>query len=167
MAYDDPPGGTLKRKRRRREDKPAISARLYLDSNLKGEFGVLSEDLLHDLYPGYGNAEDTKVYAALTPWTPNPSPSESNWTILSFRKTLKDEKQLPPSTIRFPATASGTHSFVQVVLAVSPNRTIRQNAAIEVRISDVFPLPLESIFVSLDVEALQKLEDVQKRYGGG
>ena len=167
MAYGNPQPGTLKRKRRRRADKPAISARLYLDSNLRGEVGVLSEDLVHDLYPQHGNLEETKIHVAVTPWTPNPSPSESSWTILPFRKALKDERPLPASTIRFPASALGTQSFVNVVQTLFPNRTIRQNAAIEVRVDDVVPLPLETVFVSVDVEALQKLEDVQKKYGGG
>ena len=167
MAYDTPQPGTLKRKRRRREDKPAISARLYLDSNLKGEIGVLSEDLVHDLYPGYGDLEETKLHAALAPWRPNPSLSESNWTVLPFRKVSKDERQLPPSTVRFPSTALGTQSFVSIVQSQFPNRTIRQNAAIEVRVSDVIPLPLDTVFVSVDTTAIQKLDDVQKRYGGG
>lgn len=46
--------------------------------------------------------------------------------------------------------------------AVSPNKTLRQNAAIEIRVSDVVPLPLETVFVSVDKIALQKLEDAQK-----
>lgn len=40
-----------KRRRRRRLDRPAISARLLLDDRLKGEEGVLSEDLFNDLFP--------------------------------------------------------------------------------------------------------------------
>ena len=157
MAYDNPQPGSLKRKRRRREDKPAISARLYLDSNLKGEAGVLSEDLLQDLYPGNGDLQDQNLYAALTPWTPNPSPCESSWALLPFRKASTNERQLPASTIRFPASALGTQSFVQVAQSLFPNRTIRQNAAIEVRVSDVVPLPLDTVFVSVDAEAIQKV----------
>lgn len=41
-----------KRRRRRRLDRPAISARLLLDERIKGEEGVLSEDLFSDLFPG-------------------------------------------------------------------------------------------------------------------
>lgn len=41
-----------KRRRRRRPDRPAISARLLLDERLKGEMGVLSEDLFNELFPG-------------------------------------------------------------------------------------------------------------------
>ncbi len=167
MAYENPPGGSLKRKRRRRADKPAISARLYLDNNLKGEAGVLSEDLLRDLHPGRDGSEATEVHVALAPWTPNPSPSASDWTILPFRRTNKDERPLPASTIRFPATALGAQSFVNVVQALFPNRTIRQNVAVEVRVSDVIPLTLDSVFVAVDTEALQKLESIQKKYAGG
>ena len=167
MAYDNPRAGTLKRKRRRREDKPAISAKLFLDISLKGEVGVLSEDLFNDLYPRHEAQDGTKLYAAVTPWSPNTSITESSWSILPFRPRLKDEKQLPPSTIRFPASASGTQSFVNIVQALSPNRTLRHNAAVEVRVSDVIPLVLETIYVSVDTDALTKLEDMQKRYGGG
>lgn len=42
-----------KRRRRRRLDRPAISARLLLDESMKGEVGVLSEDLFADLFPGF------------------------------------------------------------------------------------------------------------------
>lgn len=167
MAYDEPIAGTRKRKRRRREDKPAISARLYLDSNLKGEVGVLSEDLVNDLFPGSRNTDAATLYAALTLWTPDPSPSDSAWTVLPFRKALKDERRLPPSTIRFPALALGAQSFVNLVQTTSPNRTIRQNTAIEVRIDDVLPLPLDTVYVAVDTAAIQKLEDVQRKYGGG
>ncbi|KAK5174430.1 peroxisomal assembly protein [Saxophila tyrrhenica] len=167
MAYENPQAGSLKRKRRRRADKPAISARLYLDSNLKGEVGVLSEDLLQDLYPSREGATGGEVYAALAPWTPDPTPSGSEWTVLPFRRTTKDERPLPASTIRFPASALGTQSFVNVVQTLFPNRTIRQNVAVEVRISDVVPLTLDSVFVAVDTDALQKLENVQRKYAGG
>ena len=167
MAYDNPTMGSLKRKRRRREDKPAISARLYLDSSLKGEVGVLSEDLVNDLYPKHNAQDGAIIYGAVTPWTPTPSVSENTWTVLPFRRLQKDEKQLPPSTLRFPASASGTQSFVNLVHAISPNRTLRQNAAVEVRVSDVVPLALDTVYLSVDSEAIHKLEEMQRRYGGG
>ena len=40
-----------KRRRRRRLDRPAISARLLLDDRMKGEVGILSDDLYGDLFP--------------------------------------------------------------------------------------------------------------------
>lgn len=44
------PVNPRKRRRRRRLDRPAMSARLLLDERLKGEVGVLSEDLFGDLF---------------------------------------------------------------------------------------------------------------------
>ena len=37
--------------RRRRQDKPAISARLILDDHIKSDVGIVSEDLFADLFP--------------------------------------------------------------------------------------------------------------------
>lgn len=37
--------------RRRRQDKPAIAARLVLDDHLRGDVGILSNDLFSDLFP--------------------------------------------------------------------------------------------------------------------
>jgi hypothetical protein len=51
----DAPNGVphpRKRRRRRRLDRPAVSARLLLDDGVKGEVGLLSEDLFTDLFPG-------------------------------------------------------------------------------------------------------------------
>lgn len=51
MAVDAVFNQRRRRRRRRRQDKPAISARLLPDERLKGEVGLLSEDLFHDLFP--------------------------------------------------------------------------------------------------------------------
>ena len=42
-----------KRRRRRREDKPPVPARLVLDEHVKGDVGILSEDLFADLFPQF------------------------------------------------------------------------------------------------------------------
>jgi peroxin-6 len=173
MVYDYPTSNTLKRKRRR-EDKPALSARLYLDSSVKGELGVVSEDLLQQLYPkgppppATSSNKQEHISVAITPWTPNASASDALWAVIPIATSRRwNDKPLPNNTIRFPAGALSTQSIVNLVQAVSPNKTLRQNAAIEIRVSDVVPLPLETVFVSLDTSALQKLEDAQKRFAGG
>lgn len=173
MVYDYPTSGTLKRKRRR-EDKPALSARLYLDSSVKGELGVVSEDLLQQLYPkgpppaGASPNKQEHISVAITPWTPNASASEALWVVIPIATSRRwNDKPLPNNTIRFPAGALSTQSIVNLVQTVSPNKTLRQNAAVEIRVSDVVPLPLETVFVSVDTVSLQKLEDAQRRFAGG
>jgi peroxin-6 len=42
---------TQRKRKRRRQDKSAISARLVLDDHVKGDIGILSEDLFADLFP--------------------------------------------------------------------------------------------------------------------
>ncbi|KAM0714866.1 hypothetical protein Q7P37_009330 [Cladosporium fusiforme] len=173
MVYDYPTSGTLKRKRRR-EDKPALSARLYLDSSVKGELGVVSEDLLQQLYPKGppptppNSKRQEHISVAITVWTPNASPSDAPWAVIPIATSRRwNDKPLPNNTIRFPAGALTTQSIVNLVQTVSPNRTLRQNTALEVRVSDVVPLPLETVFVSIDTIAMQKLEDAQKKFSGG
>jgi hypothetical protein len=48
-----------------------------------------------------------------------------------------------------------------------PNRTQRRDAPIEVRIHDVVPVPLKTVYVDLDTEALRKLDEVHAEFGGG
>jgi peroxin-6 len=40
-----------RKRKRRRQDKSAITARLVLDDHVKGDVGILSEDLFADLFP--------------------------------------------------------------------------------------------------------------------
>lgn len=51
-----------KRKRRRRQDKPAIAARLVLDDHVKGDIGILSEDLVADLFPHLQHSQSNAVH---------------------------------------------------------------------------------------------------------
>ena len=49
-----------KRRRRRRLNKPPISAHLLLDERMKEDVGVLSEDLFADLFPGLNSECDVE-----------------------------------------------------------------------------------------------------------
>ncbi len=42
-----------RRRRRRRQDKPPVSARLVLDDQIRGDEGLISDDLFRELFP-YG-----------------------------------------------------------------------------------------------------------------
>jgi peroxin-6 len=59
-------------------------------------------------------------------------------------------------------------SFLQALQVVSPGKAFpRKDTPIEIKILDVVPLGLDTIFVSLDTEALKKLDEVQAKFGGG
>jgi peroxin-6 len=51
---------------------------------------------------------------------------------------------------------------------VSPGKAFpRKDTPIEIRVLDIVPLGLETIFVSLETEELKKLDEVHARFGGG
>ncbi|KAH3989728.1 hypothetical protein HBH52_014900 [Parastagonospora nodorum] len=178
----DAPNGVphpRKRRRRRRLDRPAISARLLLDDRMKGEVGVLSEDLFTDLFPGFrasgingdSSESDGIQHVAITPWLPSSVVASHSvpWTILPVRIAEKDESSTvrPHSSLRIPASSLALQSFSQVLHALAPNRTQRRDAPIEVRIHDVVPIGLDTVYVNLDTEALRKLDEVHAKFGGG
>ncbi|EKG11917.1 ATPase AAA+ type core [Macrophomina phaseolina MS6] len=179
MAVDAVFNQRRRRRRRRRQDKPAISARLLPDERLKGEVGLLSEDLFHDLFPAAAHASESsdaasaRVYhVAITPWVPSSvsSPESCSWTLLPVRPQDKSDQQtspLPHSSLQFPAKSLSLQSFVHALHSAAPNRPPRRDAPIEIRILDAVPLGLDTIFVSIDADALRKLEDVKAKFGGG
>ncbi|KAF1840041.1 AAA-domain-containing protein [Cucurbitaria berberidis CBS 394.84] len=169
-----------KRRRRRRLDRPAISARLLLDDRINGEVGVLSEDLFNDLFPGYkktagvnGDAQesDRVHHVAITPWLPSSivASQTAQWTILPVRVAEKTESSSvrPHSSLQIPASSLALQSFSQVLRNVAPNKTQRRDTPIEVRIYDVVPVGLDTVYVNLDTEALRKLDEVHAKFGGG
>ncbi|KAF2132615.1 AAA-domain-containing protein [Dothidotthia symphoricarpi CBS 119687] len=167
-----------KRRRRRRLDRPAISARLLRDDRLKGEVGILSEDLFNDLFPGSrsavnGDAQDPNRvhHVAITPWQPSSLVASQDvaWTILPVRIADKTGSATarPHSSLHVPTSSLAFQSFSQLLHSVAPHKTQRRDAPIEVRIYDVVPLGLETVYVTLDTEALRKLDDVHAKFGGG
>ena len=46
-----------RKRKRRRQDKSPITARLVLDDHVKGDVGILSEDLFADLFPAQAHGE--------------------------------------------------------------------------------------------------------------
>jgi peroxin-6 len=65
MAEYIPIPNSRKRKRRRRQDKPAINARLVLDDHVKGDVGILSEDLFRELFPTNAQGIDRLLWGPL------------------------------------------------------------------------------------------------------
>lgn len=58
MAMAEPmPISHHRKRKRRRQDKPSISARLVLDDHVKGDVGIFSEDLFADLFPAIAQGE--------------------------------------------------------------------------------------------------------------
>ncbi|KAJ4345356.1 peroxisomal assembly protein [Didymosphaeria variabile] len=159
-----------KRRRRRRLDRPAISARLLLDDRMKGEAGILSADLFDDLFP-WAQDIDGDHYVAITPWLPSSVTASQTipWTILPVRRPSSETTTTsrPHSSLQVPSSSLALQSFSQALHSISPNKTQRRDTPIEIRIHDVVPVGLDTVYVNLDTEALRKLDDVHAKFGGG
>lgn len=178
-----------KRKRRRRLNKPPISGHLHLSDRLKDEVGILSEDLFTDLFPEQsGTLHQTRIvaailtdaeaaagkvsYVAITPWMPLATlqADSTPWTILPVKCAPKTDaaEGRPQSSLQFSTNALALQSFAHALRTLSPNRALqKRDAPIEIRISEVVPLGLDTVYVKLDTEALGKLEEVHTKFGGG
>lgn len=117
-------------------------------------------------------SRSTVRYVAITPWTPASLVSTTSlpWTVLPVKAGSKGEgaTQRPHSSLVFPSTSPALQTFFQALQALSPGRSLpRKDAPIEIRVLDVVPLGLDTVFVSVDTEALKKLDEVQAKFGGG
>lgn len=82
-------------------------------------------------------------------------------------KKVENSAARPHSSLQIPASSLAVQSFSQVLHSLAPNRTQRRDAPIEVRILDVVPVALDTVYVNLDTEALRKLDEVHAKFGGG
>ncbi|KAJ9293092.1 hypothetical protein DTO271G3_8036 [Paecilomyces variotii] len=165
--------------RRRLRDRAPISAHLVLDQHFRGDVGVLSDDLVTDLFPGLDLAEagvdpqkqQQILHVAISPYTPNYSAIEDiPWTIIPVRIQSTERSQTAPvshSTVLFPASASSLQSFAHALEVLDPTRHFVHTRPIEIRILDVVPLHLDTVYVTVERNMLRTLDDVQSKFGGG
>ena len=159
-----------RKRRRRRPWREPLAARLTLDDDTKGDVGAISRGLFADLFqPRRDKSNDSGVdvvyYVAVTPWQP-PAPSlaeKCSWTVLPVR--LLAEKSTSPSVVRFPASSLALQGFAATVQA--SRNTIKPKAGFEILVLEVEPLVLDTVFVRVNADALQRHDEVQKRFGGG
>ena len=167
-----------KRKRRRRADRPPVSAWLTPSEQIKGNVAIISSDLYTELFRLESLQEpilgpQPLRYIAITPWTPlsRDIVEDSSWTILPVRAqdTSKEGREgLGQSSIQFPATSLALQTFAVTQRAISAGkRNARGKLGVEVRMLEVEPLELDAIYVTIDGDALNKHDEVQKKFGGG
>ncbi|KAL1961798.1 hypothetical protein VTN77DRAFT_1048 [Rasamsonia byssochlamydoides] len=181
LAPDQPKRRRRKgiRGRGRLRSKPPISARLVLDSHLRGDVAVLSDDLVADLFPGINvpeaglNSSNQEVlYAAISPYTPNYHVIDDvPWTIIPVQIQPTERSQVAPishSTVLFPASANYLQSFFHALEKLDSTRhAIQPQRPIEIRILDVAPLHLDTVYVTVERNLLRNHDDVQNKFGGG
>ncbi|KAL2165260.1 hypothetical protein VTH06DRAFT_557 [Thermothelomyces fergusii] len=166
MAASDATGTVRRRRaRRRRHDKAAVSARLVLDDHIKTDVGILSGDLFAELFPhlrdGRGEGEQSSslpapLHVAIAPWTAPHSPESTNWAIVPVTPSAA----LAPSTIQFSPSSLALQSFALNLKQVAPSQlNTRSRSGIEILVLDVAAIELDTVFVNLDGESAQRLEN--------
>ncbi|KAI1341609.1 peroxisomal biogenesis factor 6 [Xylariaceae sp. FL0016] len=152
-----------KRRRRRRQDKPPISARLVLDDHVRGDIGILSDDLFTDLFPhlqaDVDEAESTNLpyvhHVAIAPWSPRPIPEQTNWTIVPVAKSTA----LAHSTLQFSPSSLALQNFATILQQIAPSKLSgHSRGGIEIHVLDVAVLELDTVFVNLESDLVKRLE---------
>lgn len=92
------------------------------------------------------------------------------WTILAIKKQSASdpEKQSQQSALRFPASSRVLPRLVQHFQRTSTNLArLALQSSIEIHILDVVPIGLDTVVVSVDEEALTKLEAANQKFRKG
>lgn len=154
-----------RKRKRRRQDRSAISARLVLDDHVKGDVGILSEDLFADLFPSLAQAQENGNgisalpefhHVAIAPWSPSAATEDSTWTVVPVRPS----SALANSTVQFSPSSLALQGFAEILQKIAPSKiSSHSRSGIEIRVLDVVPLPLESVFVTIEGELARRLEN--------
>lgn len=163
-----------KRKRRRRADLPPISVWLTPSEHIKGNVGKIPRHLYTDLFRHEPAEGLTSLrYITITPWTPF-SPDllqDASWTILPVQvqgPSAEGSDALDSSSIQFPATSLALQTFAEALQATARGKpNAKRKSGVEVWMLDVEPLKLDTVYVSVDGDALNKHDEVQRKFGGG
>ncbi|KAJ5161228.1 hypothetical protein N7492_006620 [Penicillium capsulatum] len=175
QSSQQPRQGRKRATKRRLRNKPPVAARLSLDPQLRGNVGVVSEDLANGLFAqqtiqGAANG-DGILHVAITPQTPRHCSIEDQaWTILPVRIHAGGRSQaaIPHSTVLFPDSADSLQSLLQALGKLDTSRnSLQTNRAVDIRILDVAPLHLDSVFVTVERRLLQNHDAIQSIFAGG
>lgn len=179
MEYQTAAIDHRKRRRRRRADRPPKSGWLSLSEQFKGNIGRISQALFAELF--YQNPlPDSPVdgasglrYVAITPWLPltRTLVEDASWTVLPVQAEKPSEEETTGTglaSIRFPASSLALQTFAEA-LQNNPiaKRNTKGRPGVEIQMLEVEPLSLDTIYVTVDGDALDKHEEVQRKFGGG
>ena len=150
-----------------------------LSEQFKGNIGRISRTLFSELFchsplpnPPDDGASDVR-YVAITPWSPVTSNlvEDVSWTLLPVqadKESEGEESGAASSSIRFPASSLALQTFAEALQgSATAKSNTRGRLGTEVRMLEVEPLSLETIFVTVDGDALDKHDEVQRKFGGG
>ncbi|KAL2444534.1 Peroxisomal ATPase PEX6 [Exophiala dermatitidis] len=163
------------KKRRRREPAlRSLSARLVFDDSIKGTAALVSESLWVKVAGKEGGASlnSSLPFVALTPWSPlHTDVQESIWTILPVQplKTgVSSDLSLDANVVRLSPNSSACQSILKTYAAVDRDRHPGHvPKSIDIRAIPTKPLALETVYVSVEKGLLDRVDNIQNKFGGG
>ncbi|KAI1007473.1 Peroxisomal biogenesis factor 6 [Podosphaera aphanis] len=143
---------------RRRGEKPALKARLVFSDNLTGEAAVLSADLFTQLFPTAVAQENTNarqtsdfrdLHVALASCETSPQAEDATWSIVPIKHP--SENTLPNSTIQISSTPTNLQFFTENTTKLLPTKwQSPKRSGSHIWVLDVVPMPLKTVFLSID-----------------
>lgn len=102
-------------------------------------------------------------HVAICPWSPSTAVEDSTWTVVPVRPSTA----LAHSTVQFSPSSIALQGFAEALGKVAPSKiSSHSRSGIEIRVLDVVPLPLESVFVTIERELAQRLENGEGVFHG-
>ncbi|ESZ90318.1 hypothetical protein SBOR_9298 [Sclerotinia borealis F-4128] len=153
-----------KKRKKRGQDKAPISARLILDEHLKGHVGFISKDLAKDLFLAQSGVPAEAVqHIAISPWGPTKAVENSTWTVVPVRSS----DTLAHSTVQFSPDSPALQAFAEALQRVAPSKvSSNSRSGIEICVLDIVPLPLETVYVTVEGESAKRLENGEGTFHG-
>jgi peroxin-6 len=95
-------------------------------------------------------------HVAVSPKGPAGSVDDTNWTIVPVRPS----SALANCTIQFSPSSLALQAFAEELQRIAPSKLMSHSrSGIDVCVLDVLPLPLETVFVTLENDLAKRLED--------
>ncbi|KAK5957390.1 peroxisomal assembly protein [Knufia fluminis] len=158
-----------RKKRRRREIPPCpVNARLVFDDHLKADGAALSRGLAAAL--GLDHDTDKSHFIAVAPKSPlHVTLQDSLWTFSAVHAPSNSESSDQDSLqIRLPPSAQVSQAFLRAFAAQDHNRHGNHLPKhFDVRVVLTTPIALDTVFVTIEKGLLEKVDEIQNRFGGG
>jgi len=98
---------------------------------------------------------DDVHHVAIAPWAPSTSVEDSAWAVVPVRPS----SALAKSTVQFSPLSLALQGFAESLQKLAPSKILSHSrSGIEIRILDVIPLPLETVFVTIERDLAERLE---------
>ncbi|KAI1618085.1 adenosinetriphosphatase [Exophiala viscosa] len=163
------------KKRRRREiSRRPVAARLAFDDTTQAHTASVPQTLWSRLVSTENNARPptAELFIALTPWSPlHDDVQESIWTVVSAQPQEphpRTESLEQSDVIKLSSSSLACQSLLKTYSAIDRDRHPGHVPKfIEVRAIATKPLVLETLYVSVEKNLLEKVDDIQAKFGGG